>query len=232
MISACATHAKWVSCVNRSFYRVICDRFVEMSTILLMARNNSPSTANWHLWHMHWCTNTNSETTDQQGHEMTLAVYRQAHKHSFTHWHCPWHINPIVLFHTHTHKLPHIPVRTGPDTHSQSPFVHCQQTSSLRHVNLVEAIWDLYATLLIFTISSACTSVTPVWGVEFLIYLTFVRKTSSVILLLASCAAEGNPDISDICFGSRGNCWKEFFFSSCMNWMQCELVKKEKTACI
>lgn len=107
MISACATHAKWVSCVNRSFYRVICDRFVEMSTILLMARNNSPSTANWHLWHMHWCTNTNSQTTDQQGHEMTLAVYRQAHKHSFTHWHCPWHINPIVLFHTHTQTPTH-----------------------------------------------------------------------------------------------------------------------------
>lgn len=52
---------------------------------------------------------------------------------------------------------------------------------------------------------------TPVQGTEFLIYLTFVRQTSSVILLLALRAREGNSDISDIRFGSRGNHWKEVF---------------------
>lgn len=58
---------------------------------------------------------------------------------------------------------------------------------------------------------------TLICGVEFLIYVTFVRKTTRVILLLASCAAEGNPDVSDICFHRKGNQWREAFFKLNLN---------------
>lgn len=144
---------------------------------------------------------------------------------SMTHTFC----GPVSHKHSHTY-LPALPGSTARHTDSYTPDIHCQQVSSLRHVNLGGAVWDLYNTILIFTKSSTCTCVTPVWGVEFLISLTFVQKTSSVILLLASCAAEGNPDISDICFGSRGNWWKVafFFLKLYINWKQCELVQEKK----
>lgn len=51
-----------------------------------------------------------------------------------------------------------------------------------------------------------------VWGVEFLIWLTFGRKTSIVVLLLAWYKWGGKPHISDIFFGSRRNCWRENLF--------------------
>lgn len=68
---------------------------------------------------------------------------------------------------------------------------------------------------------------TLVWGEEFLIYLTFVSKTTPVILLLALCAGEGNPDVSDICCGGRGNHWGEsFFFPKLYLLRELELERK------
>lgn len=58
---------------------------------------------------------------------------------------------------------------------------------------------------------------------EFLIYLTFIGETTSVILLLALCAGEGDSDVSDIYFGSTGDLYREAFFKLCIlcNVSQC-----------